>query len=98
MSSKDYRVVVPSLRALGNILTTNDTDVIDWCLFNGALRAITNIMCSTNANLIKGCCWALSYITAGPASHIEAFLDSPAFNKTLDLTKSYNIKPRKHAI
>jgi len=98
MSSKDFSVFVPGLRAMGNILTTNDTDVIERCIFNGVLTPITNIMYSSNANLIKECCWALSNITAGPASHIEAFLDSPAFNRTLDLTKSFSIDHRKEAI
>lgn len=83
---------------MGNILTTNDTEIIERCLFHGVLTPLNNIMNSNSSNMIKECCWALSNITAGPASHIEAFVDSEIFNRIIQLTKSYSIDNRKEAV
>lgn len=66
VGDKDYSLFVPALRILGNILTTDDTDIIDKALYHGALKQLGMILYSPNSNLIKECCWALSNICAGP--------------------------------
>ena len=98
VGEKDFSVFVPALRALGNILTTNDHEIIERALFEGALDKLTTILYSPNANLIKEVCWALSNITAGPASHITQLIESSAFDRIFFLSKSYNIDHRKEAL
>ena len=98
MASKDFSVFVPSLRAIGNILTTYDPELIDRCISNKVLNGLTNLLYATNASIIKECCWALSNITAGSSDHIEMFLESPAFQRVIELTKSYSIDHRKEAM
>lgn len=61
---------MPALRALGNILSTNDHEIVERALFEGALDKLTTCLYSPNANLIKECCWTLSNICAGPPHHI----------------------------
>lgn len=98
VGDKDFSVFVPALRALGNILTTNDTEVVERALFQGALDKLTTILYSPNANLIKEVCWALSNICAGPSSHIAKLVDSTAFDRVFFLANSYNIDHRKEAL
>jgi hypothetical protein len=71
IGDKDYSIFVPALRTLGNILSSNDPEVVDKALFLGALKQLTTIMYAPNSNLIKECCWALSNICAGPPVHIN---------------------------
>lgn len=89
---------MPALRCLGNMLTINDTDVIDKALFHGCLDKLTSVLFTTNSNLIKECCWALSNITAGPPAHIEKFIESQAFARIKQLTLSYNLDHRKESL
>lgn len=63
-------VFIPALRAVGNILTTNDNSVIERCLYLGVLDKLTALLYSTSGNIIKECCWALSNICAGPPSDV----------------------------
>jgi importin subunit alpha-1 len=83
MGSKDHSIFVPSLRCMGNILTTNENEIIERCLFHGVLTPLTAIMNSNSSNMIKECCWAISNITAGPTGHIDSFIESEAFNRII---------------
>jgi len=65
LSEKDITIYVPALRTIGNILTSNDHNVVDLCLWEGCLDRLTNILYTTNSNLIKETLWALSNISAG---------------------------------
>jgi importin subunit alpha-1 len=98
VGEKDFSIFVPALRALGNILTTNDHDITERALFEGALDKLTTVLYSPNANLIKEVCWALSNICAGPVQHIHKLIDSTAFDRVFFLSKSYNIDHRKEAL
>jgi importin subunit alpha-1 len=98
MHSKDHSLFVPSLRSMGNILTSSDSLIIERCLFHNVLTPLTEIMFSNSSHMIKECCWALSNITAGPSAHIEALVESEAFNRIIQLTKSYSIDNRKEAV
>ena len=83
LGMKEYNIFVPSLRTLGNILTTNDPDIIDRALFEGALDKLTDILYANNTNLIKECLWAFSNITAGPPRHIGLFVESKACERVM---------------
>jgi hypothetical protein len=86
------------LRAIGNILTTNDEDIIDRAIFEGVFEKLTSVLYATNANIIKECCWAFSNICAGPVRHIKHFLESPAFERMIHICSSYNLDHRKEAL
>ena len=98
VGEKDFSIFVPALRALGNILTTNDHEIVERALFEGALDKLTTVLYSPNANLIKEVCWALSNICAGPSHHIAQLIESTAFDRVFFLSKSYNIDHRKEAL
>ena len=98
VGDKEFAVFVPALRALGNILTTNDHSVVEKALFEGALDKLTQILYSTNSNLVKECCWALSNICAGPPEHIEQLVANPVFDRIIFLAASFNIDHKKEAM
>jgi len=98
VGAKDFQLFVPALRAIGNILTTNDEEIIDRAIFEGVFDKLTTVLYATNANIIKECCWAFSNICAGPVRHIKVFLESNAFDRILSLATSYNLDHRKEAL
>lgn len=98
LGEKDLHLFVPALRCLGNILTSNDSRVVERCLWEGCLDKLTNMLYQSNSNIIKESCWALSNITAGPGAHVAKFIDSTAFDRIVVLTTSTNIDNRKEAL
>lgn len=98
MDDKDISIFIPALRAMGNILTTNDPRIIERCLWEGVLDKLTNYLFQSNSNIIKEACWAISNITAGPSHHVEKFIDSGAFDRIIALLSATNIDHRKEAL
>ena len=98
LSEKDITIYVPALRTIGNILTSNDHNVVDLCLWEGCLDRLTNILYTTNSNLIKETLWALSNISAGNQSQVEKFVESAAFERVLALAMSHNIDHRRESL
>lgn len=98
MGSSEITIYVPALRAVGNILSTNDSRIIERCLWHGLIDKLTSMLYQSNSNIIKECLWAFSNITAGPGTHIEKFIQSAAFERIIFLTESKNIDHRKEAM
>jgi hypothetical protein len=86
------------LRAIGNILTCSNPEVIERCLFADVISQLTNILMQTSAPIIKEALWSFSNITAGPCHHVTAFVNSNAFDRILCLTESRNIDFKKEAL
>jgi len=98
LGEKNASLFIPALRCIGNLLTSNDPQVVERCLWEGCLDKLTNMLYQTNSNIIKECCWALSNITAGPTHHVEKFVESTAFDRIIVLTHSTNIDHRKESL
>jgi len=77
MKSNKNKIVIPSLRTVGNIVagTEEQTQI---ALNMDCLNAVFHIMeKSKDKNTMKECCWLISNITAGIPSQIQKVLDSP---------------------
>lgn len=98
MGSTDLSHFVPALRAMGNIISTNDPSIVERCLWLGLLDKLNSLLYQSNSNIIKECLWTFSNITAGPTHHVEKFLESDTFERVLMLCDSRNIDIRKEAI
>lgn len=94
----DLSHFMPALRCVGNILTTSDPAIIERCLLLGVVDKLTSILYQSNSQLIKEALWGFSNITAGPGSHIEAFINNSAFDRVVMLTASKNIDIRKESL
>jgi hypothetical protein len=86
------------MRAIGNILSTNDPKIVERCLWEGILDKMHGILLSSSTNVVKECLWAFSNITAGPQFHVEKVLESASLDRILQLTKSPNIDLRKESL
>lgn len=98
LGSQDVSLYVPALRCIGNILTTNDSRIVERCLFNGVLDKLTNLLYQNNSNIIKECLWGFSNISAGSSAHIESLVDCEAFVRIKYLAQSTNIDLRKESL
>lgn len=85
IGDKEHKVFVPALRCLGNILTTDDQQIVEKAIFWGALKQMSTLLYSSNSGLIKECCWALSNICAGPPEHISLLVNDPIFDRVMYL-------------
>jgi hypothetical protein len=81
-------VFIPALRCVGNILTSNDHNVIQKCVFNSVVDKLTNILFQTNSNLIKETLWSFSNISATSFEYADVFIRSAALERVIFLTDS----------
>ena len=67
--SPDPTLFTPALKALGSILTSDDHEVLDRCLWSGCLLKLNTLVEQmgemARSSLIREVCWAVSNITAG---------------------------------
>lgn len=70
-------LVVPVLRAIGNVLTGNDQQT-DAVLQHGVTEALLKLLRHPKRNIRKETAWALSNITAGQPHQIEQVLGNQA--------------------
>lgn len=85
LGDKELSIFVPALRAVGNILTTNDPAVVQRALWIGVVDKLTHILYQSNSNIVKECLWAFSNISAGTGDQAKAILESKAFDRIVYL-------------
>lgn len=91
LQSNDPTHFIPALKALGSILTSNDHEVIDRCLWAGCLTKMNSLMEQMNdtnyggVSVTREMCWALSNITAGNKQQVDKVIESDIFKKVLEV-------------
>lgn len=89
MTSPMEEEAVPALKAIGEILTTEDNSVIDHFLLHQGLEVLSDILNDSKSptHLIQKTLWCLSNITAGSEDHILRFVKmSILFDKVIQIT------------
>uniref|UniRef100_A0A182XCY4 Importin subunit alpha n=1 Tax=Anopheles quadriannulatus TaxID=34691 RepID=A0A182XCY4_ANOQN len=89
-------VVSAALRAVGNIVTGNDTQT-QLILNCNALPSILQLLSSTKEAVRKEACWTISNIAAGNRNQIQAAIDANIFPSIIDLLQKADFKTRKEA-
>lgn len=89
-------VVSAALRAVGNIVTGDDTQtqVILNC---NALPAIYSLLHAEKETIVKEACWTVSNIAAGNMQQIQAVIEAEIFPKLIAILKTAEYKTRKEA-
>lgn len=89
-------VVSAALRAVGNIVTGDDsqTQVILNC---NVLPCLLHLLSSTKESIRKEACWTISNITAGNRGQIDAVVRSNIFPVLIDILTRADFKTRKEA-
>jgi hypothetical protein len=91
---------------MGVILSTNDHNIIDRCLWANVLSKFSDLIESIAQGRVKGrkfvkeICWALSNLTASAKHHVEKFAESRLVGQMVNivLDSSLSIDARKEAL
>lgn len=75
LGSNEPSVLTPDLRAIGNIVTGDDTQT-QTVLDTGVLQAFPYLLRHPKSSLQKEAAWTLSNITAGNRAQIQAVIDA----------------------
>lgn len=75
LGSRTVLVQASCLRALGNIVTGDDTQT-QLVLDCGALQAFARLFTSSSKSILREACWAVSNVTAGTPEQIRAVIDA----------------------
>jgi len=89
-------IVSAALRAVGNIVTGDDTQT-QLILNCGALPCIYTLLTSEKESIRKEASWTVSNITAGNRQQIQAVIDANIFPVLINILKMSEFKTRKEA-
>lgn len=89
-------IVSAALRAVGNIVTGDDTQT-QLILNCGALPCIYTLLTSEKESIRKEASWTVSNITAGNRQQIQAVIDANIFPVLINILKVSEFKTRKEA-
>ena len=100
MTSGDNNIATLARLCCGEILSSPLGECGDSFVFNGGLKACTQLLAQDTPELvIKEVLWMLSNLTAGSDSHIRAFLnDQVLVNKCIECFGSDSGEIRREAI
>ncbi len=97
---EEYKeILFPSLKILGNILSTTDNDLVDSILDLGVLDFI-NVTLSREKNklILRTTIWIIANICGGSHLHVKKIVESEIFGKLLILSEDYDYSTKKEAI
>jgi len=98
LNSKCEPLAAQALKFVGGILGSENTQVIEKCMFNAVIDKLTNLCYSTRHCIVKECCWAFSNLCASGPSYCEQFVKSYAFQRCLALALNDNNDIRNEAL
>ncbi|GAM28930.1 hypothetical protein SAMD00019534_121060, partial [Acytostelium subglobosum LB1] len=74
-TNESVKLLVPSLRSVGNILSGNDVQT-QYILNHGVIERFNELVTHPKANIRKEVVWSVSNITSGTRPQIQAIVDS----------------------
>ncbi|KAF7667388.1 hypothetical protein LDENG_00064490 [Lucifuga dentata] len=95
LGSEELSVVTPSLRAIGNIVTDEQTQAV---LDAGALAVFPPLLRHHRANIQKEAAWTLSNITAGRDTQIQEIIAAGLVPPMIDVLARGDYKTQKEAV
>ena len=94
LSERNKSTTVPSLRALGNIVTGTDEQT-QFALDRGFLKLVPDLLESHYGNIVKEVCWAVSNICAGTKTQVQAVQDIGVIPTILRILREGDFKQQK---
>lgn len=89
-------VTSAALRAVGNIVTGDDTQT-QVVLSCNALPALYQLLNAEKDTIVKETCWTISNIAAGNMQQIQAIIDANIFPLLINILRTAEYKTRKEA-
>lgn len=96
LSHKSSAVQIPTLRAVGNIVTGTD-DQTEVLVKYGVLPALAQLLSSSHESIRRETCWAISNIAAGSSSQVEAVIENNLIPSLIHLMVNADFRTRKEA-
>lgn len=96
IASRDKVMIVPALRAVGNIITGDDHQT-QFALEQNFMAVIPDLLASRHANVVKEACWALSNITAGTNAQVNYVIESGTVPTVVEVLFKSDFKTQKEA-
>ena len=75
LASPEVGVLTPALRAVGNIVTGNDTQT-DAIINAGGIKHLCALLQHPRTNIVKEAAWTISNITAGNPEQIQHVINA----------------------
>lgn len=97
MNHKEARIKTPCLKAIGNILFGDESQVQVLINLN-VLDAYSALLKNSHPDITKLALWGLSNITAGTADHIHAVLGKDLLDDTLKFAQKAKSDVKKEAL
>jgi hypothetical protein len=94
IASRDKVMIVPALRAVGNIITGDDHQT-QFALEQNFMAVIPDLLASRHANVVKEACWALSNITAGTNAQVNYVIESGTVPTVVEVLFKSDFKTQK---
>ena len=93
LSSQHNQIVMPSVRALGNFVTGEDTET-QTIIDAGVLPLLLGLLENEDIAIVKEAWWTLSNICAGTANQVALIIEIGILDKLISLTQheTYEIK------
>eukprot|EP00172_Hildenbrandia_rubra_P001179 Plantae.Rhodophyta-Hildenbrandia_rubra.ctg17372.p1 GENE.Plantae.Rhodophyta-Hildenbrandia_rubra.ctg17372~~Plantae.Rhodophyta-Hildenbrandia_rubra.ctg17372.p1 ORF type:complete len:535 (-),score=97.14 Plantae.Rhodophyta-Hildenbrandia_rubra.ctg17372:1403-3007(-) len=94
--SESFKVQTPALRAIGNIVTGNDS-LTQYVINCSALPCLKNLLNHAKKSIRKEACWTISNITAGNKDQIQCVIESGIIPVLLDILTNEKFEVKKEA-
>jgi len=98
LSSKDFDILIPTLRVLGGTMYTPDITVMDRAFQFGIVDLLTNLLNTNNASTISEVCWILSNMVVSSSAFVSNFVEHPVLSKIMTLCQSKSITIKKESL
>lgn len=96
-SNPSERVILPSLRCIGIVITGNDYET-QMAVDAGVIPELGNLLISHETTIRKETAWALSNITAGTTNQVQTVIDSKVMSILIKLAKDDTFEVRRECI
>lgn len=81
----DLKVVMPTLRIVGNLVSNTNDKFTTLLISYGLLNCMNNVLNHERPTIRKEACWTLSNVLAGQESHIMAVLNAGLIPVVVDM-------------
>jgi importin subunit alpha-2 len=97
LDAGSFNVVTPCLRAVGNIVTGNDSQT-QAVLKSGVLPHLAKLLRSSKSNIVKEAAWTVSNIAAGTLEQINMIVHTDIIPLLINVLKNGDFRCQKEAI
>lgn len=97
MIHKNIAIAVPTIRSIGNIVSSNVFDP-QTAIDSGILSKLNDLIQNKKKTIRKEVCWTLSNIIVGPSEIVQQCIDIGIIDKAIDIVLNDDTEVKKEAV